>query len=77
MSPAGVTGGPTLIDEIVGNERSQQFEHFGRAGRREIGVHGRQRMFENLTRQQQWPAVRFLAYFTQSNLVAGTFAIPS
>jgi hypothetical protein len=40
MSPARVTGRPTLIDEVVGNQRSQQFEQFGRAGRRKIGVHG-------------------------------------
>ncbi len=77
MSAAGVTGGPTLIDEIVGNERSQQFEQFGRAGRRKIRVHGPQRRFGNLTRQQQWPDVPFSAYFTSSDLVAETFATPS
>jgi hypothetical protein len=77
MSPARVTGGPTLIDEIVGNERSQQFEQFGRAGRRKIGIHGSQRMFGNLTRQQQWPNVRFSAYFISSDLVAEPFATPS
>ena len=77
MSPAGGTRGPRLIDEIVGNERSQQFEQFGRAGRRKIRVHGTQRTFGNLTRQQQWLNVRFSAYFTQSDLVAETFAIPS
>jgi hypothetical protein len=51
MSAAGVTGGPTLINEIIGNERSQQFEQFGCASRRKIGIHSRQPMFGNLTRQ--------------------------
>lgn len=77
MSATRVTGGPTLIDEIVGNERSQQFEQFSRAGRRKMGVHGPQPMFGHLTRQQQWPDVRFSAYFTKSDLVAETFATPS
>jgi len=77
MSPARVTGRPTLIDEVVGNERSQQFEQFGRTDRRKIGIHGSQRMFGNLTRQQQWPTARFSAYLIRSDLVAGTFATPS
>ena len=51
MSPAGGTEGPRMINEIVRNERSQQFEQFGRASRRKIGVHGTERMFRNLTRQ--------------------------
>ena len=37
--PARVSGGPGLIDEIIGNEWSQQFEEFGGARRRQFGVH--------------------------------------
>jgi hypothetical protein len=40
MPPARVTDRPALIDEIVGNERTQQFEQFRRAGRRKVGIHG-------------------------------------
>ena len=38
-SPARGRRGPALIDEIIGNERSQQFEKFSGAGRRKVGVH--------------------------------------
>jgi hypothetical protein len=34
--------GPAVIDKIVGNERSQQFEKFGGAGRRKVRVHAPQ-----------------------------------
>ena len=41
-SAASAAAGPPLIDEIVRNERSQQFKQFGRARRRKIGVHAPQ-----------------------------------
>lgn len=56
---AGATVGPALIDEIVGHERSQQFEQRGRAGGREVGVHERDPTALNLTRQRHWQPPRF------------------
>lgn len=41
-SSARGRGGPVVIDKIVGNERSQQFEKFGGAGRRKVRVHAPQ-----------------------------------
>jgi len=38
-SAAGAMVGPAVVDELIGNERSQQFEQFGRAGRRKMGIH--------------------------------------
>jgi hypothetical protein len=37
--PAGVAARPTLVDEIVGHERVEQFQQGGRAGRGKIGIH--------------------------------------
>ena len=51
-SAAGATVGPALVDEIVGNERSQQFEQFGRASRRKMGVHAPKAIPLNLTCQR-------------------------
>ena len=51
-SAASPTAGPTLIDEIVRNERSQHFEKFGRAGRGKIGVHAPQAIPLKLTCQR-------------------------
>lgn len=44
-----IAGGPTLIDEIIGNERSQQFEELSRAGGRKLRVHGHKPIIGNLT----------------------------
>jgi hypothetical protein len=44
-SPASGRCGPAVIDKIVGNERSQQFEKFGGAGRRKVRVHAYQPAF--------------------------------
>jgi hypothetical protein len=44
-SPARGRCGPAAIDKIVGNERSQQFEKFGGAGRRKVRVHACQPAF--------------------------------
>ena len=41
-SPARGRCGPGVIDKIVGNERSQQFEKFRGAGRRKVRVHAPQ-----------------------------------
>lgn len=41
-SPASGRCGPALIDKIVRNERGQQFEKFGGAGRRKVRVHAPQ-----------------------------------
>lgn len=41
-SPARDRCGPAVIDKIVGNERSQQFEKFRGAGRRKVRVHAPQ-----------------------------------
>jgi hypothetical protein len=38
--PAGVTVRPTVIAEIGGHERVQQFKQGRRAGRRKVGIHG-------------------------------------
>ena len=50
---AGASVGPALIDKIVGNEWSQQFEQSGSAGRRKVGVHEKQTTAVNLPRQRQ------------------------
>ena len=42
-SPARDRFGPAVIDEIVGNERSQQFEKLSGAGRRKLRVHAPKR----------------------------------
>ena len=41
-SPARGRRGPVVIDEIIGNERSQQFEKFSGAGRGKLRVHALQ-----------------------------------
>jgi hypothetical protein len=53
MSPAGRAVRPAVVDEIVGNERSQEFEQRRRAGGWKIGIHRRQTTAGNLTRQRQ------------------------
>jgi hypothetical protein len=41
MPPAGGGVRPAFVDEIVRNERRQEFEQRRRAGGRKIGIHGR------------------------------------
>ena len=62
MPPAGGAVGPAVVDEIVGDERSQEFEQRRRAGGRKIGIHGRQTTVENLTRQRQCPTLTFRTF---------------
>ena len=59
--PARRSGGPALIDEIIGNEWSQLIEEFGGAGGRQIGVHGRQPTDCILTRQRPSSLPAFLS----------------
>lgn len=37
--PASGPGRPVVIDEIVGDERGQEFEQLGRARQRKVGIH--------------------------------------
>jgi hypothetical protein len=53
MPPAGVAVRPAFVDEIVGDEGSQEFEQRRGAGGRKIGIHGHQTTAGNLTRQRQ------------------------
>jgi hypothetical protein len=53
MPPASGAVRPAFVDEVVGDERSQKFEQRRRAGGRKIGIHGRQTIVQNLTRQRQ------------------------
>jgi hypothetical protein len=53
MPPAGGVVRPAFIDEIVGDERSEEFEQCRRAGGWKIGIHGHQTTLGNLTRQRQ------------------------
>ena len=52
---AGRTGRPAGVDEIVWNKRIHQFKQGDRAGRRKVGIHARQPIAGNPTRQQQCP----------------------
>ena len=68
MPAASAPGGPGLIDEIVRNERGQQSEQLGRAGRGQVGIHGRQPTSGNLTRQRQRrPPAFFDAFLSLSS----------
>jgi hypothetical protein len=53
MPPASGAVRPAFVDEIVGNEWSQEFEQRRRAGGRKIRIHAPQTTVENLTRQRQ------------------------
>lgn len=44
---------PTFVDEIVGDERRQEFEQCRRAGSRKIGIHEPKTTSGTLTRQRQ------------------------
>ena len=74
---ASAAGGPGLIDEVVRNERGQQFEQLGRAGRGKVGIHRSQPTSGNLTRQRQRRPLRFSTHFFHSQIFAETFATPS
>jgi hypothetical protein len=53
MPSAGGSVRPAVVDEIVGDERRQEFEQCRRAGGRKIGIHGPKTTSGNLTRQRQ------------------------
>jgi len=68
---------PALIDKIVGDERSQQFEQCGRAGRRKVGVHEPEPTAVILTRQRQRQPPCFSAHCLSSEVVVITFGLLS
>lgn len=59
MPSAGGVVGPAVIDEIVGDERGEEFKQCRRARGREIGIHGHQATLGNLTRQRECPTPEF------------------
>jgi hypothetical protein len=50
MPPTGAAVRPTFVDEIVGDERIQEFEQGHRAGRRKVRIHAHQPTLGMLTR---------------------------